>query len=198
MRWFTAPICVCECLIRRCYAGGVRLFCVGVQPQVSSSPWALVSHCRLDLYVWASCLPEAGMSHDLADPIGFLWRSLFVNRPAASARQFNSAQTGAAVSVTTWMLSSSREMRKETLQACMLAFKHHQLGCVMVRNTGCRAQLNLRYKYEIPCNLIPFYSSNQYRYQWKPVGMIRPGAITQMHEFIEIYNTFLTSFPCSM
>lgn len=130
---------------------------------------------------------------------GFLWRSLFVNRPAASARQFNSAQTGAAVSITTWMLSSSREMRKETelaLQACMLVFKHHQLGCLMARNTGCRAQLNLTY--EIPCNLIPFYSSNQYRYQWKPVGMIRPRAITQMHEFIEIYNTFLTSFPCSM
>lgn len=36
------------------------------------APWA---RCRPDPYVWASCLPEAGVSHSLADPIGLLWRS---------------------------------------------------------------------------------------------------------------------------
>lgn len=43
---------------------------------------------------------------------GLLMKVLFTNRPAASAGQFNSAQAGAALSIITWMLSSSREMEE--------------------------------------------------------------------------------------
>lgn len=54
----------------------VPLFCVGVQCQVCVFfPWALISLCSLDRhYVWASCLPEAGMSPGVPDPIALLWR----------------------------------------------------------------------------------------------------------------------------
>lgn len=48
---------------------------------------------------------------------------LFANRPAARAWQFNSAQISAAVSITTWMLSLSREVEETELHyrhACEL------------------------------------------------------------------------------